>query len=281
MAPLKTGGPRRSRPVYFLLHVPKCAGTTVEDHFATVLGPGFMRAPRWESVARNFIGNRYDFKPRDPRLRHIHVVSGHSLSVSLKQFFPPGREIREAVLIRDPLSYLLSFYNYRIQRHLEHGDPQPPAFEKWYRRQGRNQIAHFILDRYFEQAVPVLYLRSSAAQFDWLEERLSQFWFVGGHERAGELIRGVCRDRGWPDAFESRNVTRTWRVTADDLPRRLIDRITEDNALDQALYDRWHDRGWRDNPTPRGGKPPALPRHDHLAMALRDGYSNIVKRLGR
>ncbi|MEO0866373.1 MAG: hypothetical protein AAFY39_17745, partial [Pseudomonadota bacterium] len=47
------------RIVHFLLHVPKCAGTTVEAHFRKHLGARFMIAPRWESPMRNFIGNRY------------------------------------------------------------------------------------------------------------------------------------------------------------------------------------------------------------------------------
>ena len=45
------------RVVHFLLHVPKCAGTTVEDHFRETLGPGFLLAPRWHNPLRAVIGN--------------------------------------------------------------------------------------------------------------------------------------------------------------------------------------------------------------------------------
>ena len=266
--------------MHFILHVPKCAGTTVEHHFASALGPGYLLAPRWESVVRNFIGNRYDYTPGDPRLRGVRVVSGHSLSISLKRHFP-GREIRQSVLIREPLGFLLSFYNYRVQRHADGHDTAPPSFEAWYRVQRRNQITRFILNRYFGQGVPELYLRSSAARLDWLEEKLAGFWFVGGHHRAGEMIAGISRDLGIPEVVEDRNVTRSKRVRAADLPKALSDRIAGENALDQALYDRWCDRGWRADAPRLTTPPPALPRHDQPATLLRETVSSIAKRLIR
>ena len=57
------------RVVHFVLHVPKCAGTTVEEHFRGPLHHGFLIAPRWEHVLRNFIGNRYRYPPDAPRLK--------------------------------------------------------------------------------------------------------------------------------------------------------------------------------------------------------------------
>ncbi len=95
------------RVVHFVLHVPKCAGTTVEEHFRGPLHHGFLIAPRWEHVLRNIIGNRYQYPPDAPRLKPVKMVSGHSLSVSLKRHFP-GAEIRESVLLREPLGYFLS-----------------------------------------------------------------------------------------------------------------------------------------------------------------------------
>ncbi|MEM9736329.1 MAG: hypothetical protein AAF908_06965, partial [Pseudomonadota bacterium] len=131
-------------PIHFLLHVPKCAGTTVEAHFARHLGPAFRIAPRWEHVARNIIGNRY------PKLdlAGVRAISGHSLSVSLKAKIPG--EVRESVLLRAPLGFFLSFYNYRWTRFEEGWGPEPPSFARWYFAQRRNPISRFLLNRYFE-----------------------------------------------------------------------------------------------------------------------------------
>lgn len=279
------------RVVHFLLHVPKCAGTTVEDHFERHLGPGFMIAPRWESVWRNVVGNRYAFSAGDTRLNHVRVVSGHSLSISLKRAFPDA-DIRESVLLRDPVGYHLSFYNYRWTWHRKGNGPRPPTFARWYAAQRRNPIARFVLNRYFEEGVPALYRLSSAARLAYLEERLAQFWFVGGHRRANELVAEVSRDLGIEERVESRNVTREKEVTEESLGPDWLARITAENALDAALYERWRDRGWGGAPEhaperAAGAAVPAvpadvdLPRDDRWRYLLGDARSGLSKKLIR
>jgi hypothetical protein len=267
----ETGG----RVVHFILHVPKCAGTTVESHFERHLGPAFLRAPRWESPLRNVIGNRYRLPPE--RLARLRVASGHSLSRSLAAHLP-GAEIRESVLLRDPLGYFLSFYNYRWTWHdLGHG-PRPPAFETWYAGQRRNPISRFLLNRYFGWGIPALYGLSSAGRLAWLEARLARFHFVGGHERAGALVAGVSRELALPETVERRNVTERRRVRAEDLPDRLRRRIAAENAVDAALHARWRDRGWAGAPA---DAPPALPWADHARYLAGDMTSGVVKKLIR
>lgn len=259
--------------IHFLLHVPKCAGTTVEEHFARHLGPVFRIAPRWDHPLRNLIGNRY------PGLDPIglRVVSGHSLSAGMARLFP-GSDIRESVLLRDPLGYLLSFYNYRWTRFGAGFGAEPPPFATWYAAQRRNPISRFLINRYFEQGVPALYRLSSAARLRFLEGRLRRFHFVGSYRRAGELIADVSRDLGIPEAAEARNVTPEKRVRADDLPDRLLRRISVDNTLDEALFARWKDRGFQGGPD---APPPPLPEWDHLRYALGDSTTGVAKKLIR
>ena len=265
------------RRVHFILHVPKCAGTTVEAHFERHLGAGFLRAPRWEHPLRNVIGNRYPYAPGDARLAGVRVVSGHSLSVSLKSRFP-GAEIAESVLLRDPLGYFLSFYNYRWARFREGLEPRPPGFGLWYAAQRRNPISRFMLNRYFEQGIPALYRLSSAARLDWLEARLARFHFVGGVARADELIAGVSRDLALPENVARENVTRTPELAREAVPERLAARIAADNALDAALFARWSDRGWRGAPESAAG---GQARLDHLRYLAGDALSGVAKKLIR
>ncbi len=260
-----------AEPVHFLLHVPKCAGTTVERHFETHLGEGFRIAPRWENMARDVIGNRYP----GIDVTGLRVVSGHSLSVSLKAHFP-DTDIRESVLLRDPVGYLLSFYNYRWTRHGEGTGPRPPSFETWYARQRRNPISRFLITRYFEQGVPTLYRFSSAGRLAWLEERLARFHFVGSYRRAGEMIGGISRELGIPEDVKNRNVTPKKHLTKEALGPAFIDRILKDNPLDTALYERWADRGWEGVPeAPR----PALARFDQPRYAFGDLMTGLAKRI--
>lgn len=222
--------------MYFLVHVPKCAGTTLELHFADALGDGFLIAPRWNSFARNIVGNRYPYARNDPRLAPVRVVSGHSLSASLKRFFP-NAEIRETVLLREPESFFVSNYNYRWRRFELGGGPAPGDFEAWYDRQRRNPLSRFLLVRYFEQGAPAMYRLSSAGRLDWLTRRLRDFWFVGGYRRASELAAAISRELGVSSDVRQRNVARTKVVTEDALPGSVRDRIRRENRIDQALYE--------------------------------------------
>jgi len=263
------------RVVHFLIHVPKCAGTTVEAHFEDHLGEGFLRAPRWESVLRNVVGNRYRLAPE--RLARVQVVSGHSLSVSLKAALPEA-EVRESVLLRAPLGYFLSFYNYRWTRHARGFEPEPPSFPRWYAAQRQNPISRFLLNRYFEWGIPAIYRLSSAGRLAWLEDRFAGFHFVGSYTRARELIAGVSHELGITEQTEDRNVTRTPRLRSEDVPERLRQRIAEENRLDQALYERWADRGWQGRPA---GPAPRLPQADHPRYLAGDLGSSVMKKVIR
>lgn len=264
------------RVVHFLLHVPKCAGTTVEAHFRAHLGGGFTLAPRWESPLRNLLGNRYPGLD-DTRLAGVRAVSGHSLSRSMAALFP-GAEVRESVLLRDPVGFLLSFYNYRWVRFDRGLGARPPEFAAWYRAQRRNPISRFLLNRYFEQGVPALYRLSSAGRLAWLEARLARFHFVGSYRRADEMIAGISRELGLPEVVEHRNVTPRRRLDAGDLPAGMAARIAAENALDQALWERWRDRGWTQAPLP---PPPALSGADQGRYLAGDAASGIRKKLIR
>ncbi|MFK7942577.1 MAG: hypothetical protein AB8B85_06655 [Paracoccaceae bacterium] len=263
-----------ARIVHFLLHVPKCAGTTVEGHFRAHLGEAYIYAPRWENPLRNVLGNRYPrLRPQD--METVRAVSGHSLSTGMRALFP-GAEIRESVLIRDPTGFLLSFYNYRWTRFEEGWGAEPPPFERWYAGQRRNPVSRFLLNRYFEQGVPALYRLSSADRLRFLERRLARFHFVGSYRMADQMIGGISREMDIPDAVTAQNVTPKRRLIAADLPFEMRQRIEDENALDQALFDRWADRGWEGYSRT---DPPALSRTDQVRYMVGDISTGIVKKL--
>ena len=268
------------RVVHFLLHVPKCAGTTVEDHFRATLGDGFLLAPRWHNPLRPILGNRYSMTPRDPRLPHLKAVTGHSMGVSLKRHFP-GAEIRESVLLRDPVGYHLSLYNFRIARHRAGTGPKPPGFAAWYRAQRRNPISRFILNHYFEQGLPALYRLSSQDRLAWLEARLRDFWFVGSYRHTDELIAGISHELGIAQQAERRNTGPPGGMTQQALDQRMRQRIVTENAVDQALWDRWAERGWRADGHNPVEPPPHLPNNDrlrYLGSDIASLFSRVVNR---
>lgn len=268
-------------PVHFFLHVPKCAGTTVEAHFARTLGPGFLLAPRWRHPLRDVIGNRYPTL-RAEDLAGVRLVSGHSLSVSLKAKFP-GREVRESVLLRDPLSYLVSFYNYRWARHRERGEPAPPDFPLWRRSQRRNPIARFLLTRYFEIGVPSVYRLGTRARFLFLDRAFARFHFVGSWRRCGEAVAGISRELGVDPEAPHENVGKVGVLKAADLPQAEVAAILAEHALDQLLFDRWKDRGFDPaaNPPDPEAAAAALPSGDGPSYLPSDLESALRRKLWR
>ena len=268
-------------PVHFFLHVPKCAGTTVERHFERTLGDGFLLAPRWRSPLRDVIGNRYpSLSPED--LAGVRAVSGHSLSRSLAEKFP-GRDVKCSVLLRDPVSYLVSFYNYRWARHEERGQPAPGAFDAWRGAQRRNPIARFLLHRFFEVGYPDIYRLSTRARFLYLEAAFQGFHFVGGYRRCNEALAGISAELGVDPTVESENVGHVKRLSAADLSEAQKTAILRENAADALLFERWKDRGFdrAANPTDPEGAARALPARDLAANFAADVESALRRKLWR
>lgn len=274
-------------PVHFFLHVPKCAGTTVERHFERTLGAGFLLAPRWRHPLRDVIGNRYpSLSPAD--LTGVRAVSGHSLSRSLADKFP-GRAVRPSVLIRDPVGFLVSFWNYRWMRHETRGQPAPPPFAEWRRTQRRNPITRFLLHRYFEIGYPALYRHSTRARFLYLDAAFTGFHFVGSYRRCDEALAGISAELGVDETVESENVGEAKRLRVADLSPEEVAEIETQNAADALLFARWKDRGFGDGAAgglPAGALPAAdaaahLPDHDGLTNLVFDIDSAVRRKLWR
>jgi hypothetical protein len=183
--------------------------------------------------------------------------------VSLKRRVP-GAEIRESVLLRDPIGYHLSLYNYRVARHRAGTGPKPPGFARWYLAQRRNPISRFLLNHYFEQGIPALYRLSSSERLAYLEERLRGFWFVGSYRRADEMIARLSRELGVAERAEQRNPDTVRAETTETLGAGMCARIVAENAVDQALWERWAGRGWKAEGGGPSAPPPPLPGNDRL-----------------
>jgi len=94
-------------PVYFILHIPKTAGQTIQHHLAGHCAPGVFWGPHQAPRLQALSGRRYEpaSLPEAPRIR---AVFGHNLGRSLERYFP-DREIRRVVPLRDPISLQLSY----------------------------------------------------------------------------------------------------------------------------------------------------------------------------
>jgi len=248
-----------SSPVYFILHIPKTAGQTIQQHLADHCAPGVFWGPHQAPRLQALSGRRYN-PCRLPGATRIRAVFGHNLGRSLEKYFP-DREIRRVVLLRDPISLQLSLYNHRMMLHLTKG-LGTYSFDLHLKALPRDFIAHRLLARWLEIRWPVLMAMTDQQKYAALNRTLSQFWFVGSHTDCDRLIAAIAPDVGVPAAARRRNTAAEWekRVTwrpskAAELSPAMHKAILVDNGLDQALWESWHTAGFN----PAGVRPRPLP----------------------
>jgi hypothetical protein len=110
--------------VYFFLHIPKTAGTTVRAHLERDFFPGaVLRVPNNEGV----------LELRESELQAYSVISGH-------QFYPfkdlLSHPVRVVTLLREPIARVLSAYEY-IKRTSAH------PLHALFGREGVESVATF------------------------------------------------------------------------------------------------------------------------------------------
>jgi tetratricopeptide (TPR) repeat protein len=230
-------------PVYFILHIPKTAGQTIQHHLADHCAPGVFWGPHQEPRLQVLSGRRYNpaSLPEAPRIR---AVFGHNLGRSLEKYFA-DREIRRVVLLRDPISLQLSLYNHRMMLHLAKG-LGTYSFDLHLRALPRDFIAHRILARWLEIPWLVLIAMTDQQKYAALNQALSQFWFVGSYTDCDWLIAAISHDLALPTAARPRNTAAEWekRVNwksrkAAELSPATREEILANNPLDQSLWESW------------------------------------------
>ena len=201
----------------------------------------------------------------------LDIIGGHSISKSVRQL-AKSRSIREIILLRDPLSFIVSFYNHRNNRAFRQ-NLGPLSLNLFYRSLPRNPVSRFILNRYFEIGYPKLLVYSSSDRLELIDSAFRQFWFVGSHKYCGELIAHMSEEFGIPSKLQNRNVSSENSLKPEDVDPGLRDRIMEENTLDRALFEMWGDARF-------AGKPNVstltVPANDHAAHISREVLRNFT-----
>jgi Flp pilus assembly protein TadD len=235
-------------PVYFFVHIPKTAGTTLEDHLRAHMPRERLWMPS-PSSAMGMIGKRrYRVEPL-PDLASIRAVIGGWMGRSLESLFP-GREIRRTVLLRDPIGLHVSLYNYRMFHAVASGRPTM-GFERHLRQMPRDLVALLILAVWLEMPISALLRTSDERKFELLNEALADFWFVGSYRDCDQLIAAVADDLEVPRTAVAKNTSSYWErrvdwrpLRADDLATDMRAAILARNPIDDALWRTWHAAGF-------------------------------------
>jgi tetratricopeptide (TPR) repeat protein len=230
-------------PVYFILHIPKTAGQTIQLHLAEHCPPGAF----WQPRHRYRPARRFGGMPADPS--RVRAVSGHDVARSLEAHFP-GREIRRVVLLRDPVGLQLSLYNYRMMNYLAKGQGTY-SFALHLASLPRDYIAHRLLHRWLGLPWPALMAMDAARKYEILNRMLAGFWFVGAHTDCDRVIAAIAPDLRVPAKAAPRNTAAEWAKRVEWRARREADLSPADraailarNPIDHALWENWRAAGF-------------------------------------
>lgn len=183
-----------------------------------------------------------------PHPNRLRAIGGHFLGLSIEPLFA-GRAVKRFMLLRDPASHLVSYYNYRITRYLSQG-LQPYSFDVAYGATRRNFITHYILSNFLELPWWRIAPMSDQDKYDLVNALLAKFWFVGDYTLCDTLVaklgeglvisgKAIARNR-----HEAGAATAAWQSLAlDDLSTDDIAQIRRENVLDQRLWETWRDAG--------------------------------------
>lgn len=230
------------KTVFVVLHVPKCAGRTIERHMEAHLAERECWVTRERQVRLPYLSPRRYLMRESSKLPDVRFVSGHYVGQSLEKLLPAG-QIKRAVLIREPLSFMLSYYNFRMMRYIREGW-RPYSFEVHVRSLPCDPISHFLLSRWLELPWARLLLLSPEQKYKLLNETLSRFWYVADYSYCDRLVELLSEDLGVPAKAERQNTRESWVNRVDWKPlnevspemRREVEARTR---LDRALWESW------------------------------------------
>jgi len=228
--------------VQIVLHVPKCAGSTIHLHLAEHLGPtGYWTPPRRSrGLPQEMLGRKY-VRGSHPPLPGVRAVSGHFLGLSVERLFE-GRPLRRYVLLRTPSAHVLSWYNFRMMRYLAKGRPTY-SFKVHLEGLPPDPMTHFLLASWLELPWIRLASMSPSEKYDRVQDALSGFDLVGDIADCDRLI-GILSERlSIPDAAPRANTGEDWegqtkwrRLTLADLSDADRDMLERRTQLDAALH---------------------------------------------
>jgi len=228
-------------PLHLVLHVPKCAGKTLERHFEAHMPAGEFVKPKRRPIPARWVMSRHatDAVPHPERVR---VISSQQIGRSLEARFS-GRPILRSTLIRDPLGHALSYYNFRMMRYVAMGWGTYD-FDTHVRSEPRNRITRFLLASYLEIPWPRLVAMSGEEAFALVTRHFRDFWFVGSYRLCDELTGELAPVLGVPPVAVRQNdraemaQTIAWdELKAADLDPGLRASLIDANAVDQALFE--------------------------------------------
>ena len=265
--------------IFCVLHVPKCAGSTIEAHLRKQLGGEAFWCPpkRTRKLPLEFLGRKYASGLPGPATA-IRAVSGHFIGRSIEKYFS-GRQISRTLLLRRPVDLVLSWYNFRMMRYIAAGlAPYPLGLH--LRSAPQDPVANFLLERWLELPLWTIAAMSVERKAKLLDDALGAFEFVGDIRECDDLVAMISSELGIETNAEAANTSESWRKRVDWKPLRFesltdscVEMIRASTQLDEYLWRRW---ALKERVTFRPTPSRSSPMHE-----WRRPYYEVIRRYAR
>ena len=234
-----------SEPLLIHIHVPKCAGTTVENHLHAELGENGFWAPgkRTRKFPLGWFGRKYNATPR-AAVKDIRAISGHFVGRSVEDMFLDRRIVR-SIILREPEALLLSYYNYRMMRYMMRGQ-NAYGFSLFLRATRQNFITHFLLERWLELPwIQLIHMRDEqkAALLDEIMASVDHVSHIG---ETDQLVGTISEELGISPLAQRRNTAEAnqhmtgWKILrAGEISEADRIELKARTNLDRYLWRRW------------------------------------------
>ena len=202
--------------LYILLHVHKCAGSTIRHHIINSLEKDeyiiFRKSVDARFEDQNHIEEFLSSQSND-QLKKVKFISGHGAYYGIHKFFP-DKIPRYLVILRDPFDRTVSNYNYFIQT-IEGGyssresiigsDGNLLDFETWLKNTTtmQNYILRFLRLRILGTNISE---NLTVVDLEMIKDKLNGFYFVGISEEEDDIqfIYGLLKVNNF---YENRNIS--------------------------------------------------------------------------
>jgi hypothetical protein len=263
------------------VHVPKCAGTTIEEHFQQELEDSFWRpGKRSRKLPLELFRAKYDSSSaRSPD--SVRAVSGHFIGRSIEEMFP-ARKIIRTIVLRKPCDLLMSWYNFRNMRYIDQG-LGPTSIKDFLCSLPPDPITYFMLERWLELSWFDIARLSAYKKVEMVENELARFHSITDISGTDQLIARIGGELGISMTAREKNGTKHWQARTGWKPLKFEHLSSKDQrllqsrtGLDRHLWDRWCSENRKSAPAPS-----CSGANKFIANELTRPYFEIRRRLVR